>query len=136
GVEADLALVDDAAVVGVEDLDRILDRDDVLPARAVDVVDYGRERRRLAGAGRAGDEDEAAVLAGQALDALRQAQLREARDVLRDHTEGERDRAALAVAVHAEAREAVRRVGDVELAGLVEVRQLRGRHVRDQGERR
>ncbi len=30
GVETDLALVDDAAVVGVDDLDRVLDRDDVL----------------------------------------------------------------------------------------------------------
>ena len=39
GVEPDLALVDDAACVGVEDLDRILDRDDVLPSRAVDVAD-------------------------------------------------------------------------------------------------
>ena len=30
GVEPDLALVDDAVVVGMEDLDRVLDRDDVL----------------------------------------------------------------------------------------------------------
>ena len=70
-VEPDLALVDDAAVVGVQDLDRVLDRDDVLLPRAVDVVDHRRERRRLARAGRAGDEHEAAVLVGEALDARR-----------------------------------------------------------------
>ncbi len=40
GVEADLALVDDAAAVGVQDLDRVLDRDDVLAPRAVDVVEH------------------------------------------------------------------------------------------------
>ena len=65
-VEPDFALVDDAAVVAVDDLDRVLDRHDVLPPRAVDVVDHRCERRRLARAGGAGDEDEAAVLLGQA----------------------------------------------------------------------
>ena len=135
GVEPDLALVDDAALVGVEDLDRVLDRDDVLAPRAVDVVDHRRERGRLARAGRAGDEHEAAMLLGQALDAFRQAQLREARHLVRDHAEGERDRAALAVAVDAEPRQALGRVGDVELAGLVEVRELRGGHVGDERER-
>ena len=74
GVEPDLALVDDAALVVVEDLDRILDRDDVLPARPVDVADDRGERRRLAGAGRARDEDEPAVLLGEPLDAGRQVE--------------------------------------------------------------
>ena len=69
GVEPDLALVDDAGVVVVEDLDRVLDRDDVLLPRAVDVVDHRGERRRLARAGRAGDEDQAAVLLAEPLHA-------------------------------------------------------------------
>ena len=51
--------------VRVQDLDRVLDRDDVLAAAAVDVVDHRGEGRRLAGAGRAGDEDEPAVLLGE-----------------------------------------------------------------------
>ena len=55
-VRADLPLVDDAALVAVQELDRILDREDVLRALAVDLVDDRRERRRLTGAGRAGDE--------------------------------------------------------------------------------
>ena len=76
GVEADLALVDDRALIGVQDLDRVLDRDDVRPPRAVDVVDHRGERRRLARAGRAGDEDEAAVLLGELLDARRAGRAR------------------------------------------------------------
>ena len=64
-VGADLALVDDAALVAVQELDRILDRDDVVGARPVDLVDHRRERRRLARAGRPGDEDEAARLVRQ-----------------------------------------------------------------------
>ena len=116
GVEPDLALVDDAADVLVEDLDRILDRDDVLLARAVDVIDHRRERRRLSGAGRAGDEHEAAVLARELLHARRQGERLEGRDGLRNDAERERDRAALAEAVDAEARQIAGLVGDVELA--------------------
>ena len=70
-VDPDLTLVDDAALVVVQDLDRVLDRDDVLPPRLVDVVDDRGERGRLAGAGRAGYEHEAAVLVGHRADALR-----------------------------------------------------------------
>ena len=76
-VGADLALVDDAALVAVEELDRILDRDDVVGAGAVDLVDQRRERRRLTGAGRPGDEDEAARQLGEAREAVRQAELLE-----------------------------------------------------------
>ena len=53
GVGAELALVDRAALVGVHELDRVLDRDDVLVAGLVDLVDHRRERRGLARAGRA-----------------------------------------------------------------------------------
>ena len=81
GVEPDLALVDDRLPIGVQDLDRVLDRDDVLAARPVDVVEHRRERRRLARAGGAGDEDQAAVLAREPGDAGRHAQLLEARHV-------------------------------------------------------
>ena len=118
-------------VVVVEDLDRVLDRDDVLPARAVDVADHRGERRRLAGAGRARDEDQPAVLLGEPLDAGRQAEALEVGHVARDHAEGERDLAALAERVHAEARQAVRLVGGVELARLVEGGEARRRRGAD-----
>ena len=66
GVGADLALVDDRRLVGVEDLDRVLDRHDVLVLRLVDVVDHRAERRRLARAGRAGDEHQTRARARRA----------------------------------------------------------------------
>ena len=48
GVRVDLALVDQAALVLVDELDRILDGDDVVAAVLVDVVDHRAQRRRLA----------------------------------------------------------------------------------------
>ena len=121
GVEPDLTLVDDAIAIGMEDLDRILDRDDVLVPCAVDVVDHRREARRLPGACRTRDEDQAAVLVGEPTDAGRQAQLLETRDVARDDAERERDRAALPIDVDAEARQPVGGVRNVEVSGLVEL---------------
>jgi hypothetical protein len=135
GVEPDLTLVDDAAVVGMDDLDRVLDRDDVLLPRPVHVVDHRRERRRLPRAGRAGHEDEPAVLLGELPHAVRQAQLVEVRHRAGDDAKGERDRAALAEGVHAEARQLVGGVRDVEVARLVELLQLRRRHRADALER-
>ena len=52
-VEPDLALVDDRVLVAVQELDRVLDRDDVDAELLVAVIDHRRERRRLARAGRA-----------------------------------------------------------------------------------
>jgi hypothetical protein len=45
GVLADLTLVDDRRLVAVQELDRVLDRHDVLRIARVDVVDHRRERR-------------------------------------------------------------------------------------------
>ena len=53
-VEAHLALTHEALLVTVHELDRVLDRDDVRLAAAVDLVDARREGRRLARAGRTG----------------------------------------------------------------------------------
>jgi hypothetical protein len=109
----------------VEDLDRILDRQDVLPARAVDVVDHRRKGGRLACARGAGDEDETPVIRGELLHAEGQRERLEARDFFRDDAERERDRAALAEAVDAEA--GLLRVGErhVQLARAPELVQLR-----------
>jgi len=47
GVGTDLTLVDDRLLVGVQDLDRVLDGHDVAAHRRVDVVDHRGEGRRL-----------------------------------------------------------------------------------------
>ena len=126
-VLADLALVDDAAPVLVEELDRILDGQDVLRARPVDPVDQRGERRRLAGAGGAGDEHEAARLLAELVEALRHCELLERLDPRRDHPERGPEAHPLVVGVDAEARDARERVGEVELALGLEQLLLFGR---------
>ena len=83
-------------------------------ARRVDVVDHRRERRALAAAGRAGDEDEAALFLGDLLEDRRQAELVDGRDLRRDDAQDHADRAALLEDVAAEAAEAGDAVGEVD----------------------
>ncbi len=60
------------------------------------------------------------MLAREPLHTCRQPQLVEVRDLARDHAERERDGAALPEAVDTEARQLGLRVGDVEVARLLE----------------
>jgi hypothetical protein len=75
GMHADLSLGDQALLALMHELDRILDREDVLSAGRVHQVDQRRERGRLAAAGRAGDEDESLGEVREALDLLAQSHL-------------------------------------------------------------
>ena len=74
-VRAQLALVDQALLVLVQELDRVFDGDDVAAAVLVDVVDHRRQAGGLAAAGGAGDEDDAARAHDQVLGHGRQPQL-------------------------------------------------------------
>src|SRR5205814_2843997 len=56
----DFALSDDAELVVMHKLDRLLNRDNVPGVGRVNVINQGRERGRLPGSGRAGDKDESA----------------------------------------------------------------------------
>jgi hypothetical protein len=120
GVDADLALVDDRATIADQELDGILDRHDVTGPVAVDVVDHRGERRRLAGAGRAGDEHQAALLHGDRLDHLGQHELLDALDAEGDDAKDDADRPPLLEHVDPEASEAGDAVGEVDFAGLLE----------------
>ena len=73
GVRPHLALVHQAALVVVHELDWILDGDDVVVPVAVHVVEQGGERGRLARAGGAGDEHEPLREEAQVEDRLREA---------------------------------------------------------------
>ena len=109
GVDADLALVDHRELVVVEDLDRVLDRDDVDLAVVVDVVDHAGERRGLARPGRTGDEHQAARLQGERGEHGRQAEVVERDRADADATEDQAGRAPRAEGVDAEPADARRR---------------------------
>ena len=113
GVRAHLALVDQALLVLVDELDRILDRDDVILARLVDVVDHRAQRRRLARAGRAGDEHQPLVQLAQLQDVRRQAELLGGQDLRRDDAEHRARALAIGEDVRAEPRQAGDLVGEV-----------------------
>ena len=126
----------------MHELDRILDRDDVARARAVDVVDHRRQRRRLARAGDAGDEDEPALLLAHLLDRRRQVELVEPGHLGRDDAQHHAGLAALLEHVDAIADpvgRAVAEVGivmDVELRPLLVVHQIDGECSDDLGRQR
>ena len=101
-VGVQLALVNRALLVRVQELDRILDGEDVLGARLVDQIDDGGERGRLARAGRAGDQHDAGLQRGDIGERRRQLQLGDGRDRRRDDAHDDRERAALPEDVDAE----------------------------------
>src|SRR5688572_23879004 len=72
GVDADLALGDDAVLVRVHVLDRVLDGDDVAVRVLVAVAEHGGERGGLARAGAADEQHQAALGHGDVLQHRRQ----------------------------------------------------------------
>ena len=113
-------------------LDGILDRDDVPGVAPVDLLDERGQRRGLAGARGAADEDEAAGQARQCLRPGGQPQRREAGRLRRERAHGRRGPAALPVEVDPEppdAAHAVRGIGDAGVAVLgAGVRRERRQH--------
>ena len=126
GVLADLALVHQAALVLVQELDRVLDRHDVRRARPVGQVEQRRERRRLTRSGRSGDQHEATRQVCEPGHRLGHAEFVERLDVERDGPERGAIGRALLVQVHPEATEALDAVGQVEFMGVLEVLPLLG----------
>src|SRR6185436_9837588 len=121
-VGADLALVDVRVHVTMEELDRVLDRDDVGAAILIDVLDHRRQRRRLARAGNSRDEDETTRLHRDLLEHRGQAQLDDRLRLIRDGPHRVAEGAALLIQVDAEPSDA--RYTDREVAFL-----LFGEHV-------
>ena len=56
GVVVDLSLIDEAFLVFVDKFDRVLDRDDMVLAPLVYLIDHRAQRRRFAGTGRTGHD--------------------------------------------------------------------------------
>src|SRR5690606_7729685 len=128
GIDADLTLGDDAALVLVHELDRVLDGDDVARTVLVAVADHRRQRGRLAGASGADEDDDAALGHRQRLDDRRQVQLFDGGDARLDATQHHADLVALVEAADAEAADAGDADREVALVGLFELLALRGVH--------
>ena len=103
-VAVQLALMNRRLLVRVQELDRILDREDVIRAGLVDQIDDRRERRRLARSGRPGDEHDAVLQRHDVGQHRRQIEIGERRDPRRDHAHDDRVAAALTEDVDAKAR--------------------------------
>ncbi len=130
GVRAHLALVDQAFLVRVHELDRILDRDDVILARLVDVVDHRAERRRLARARGPCHQHEPLVQGAQLQDERRQAQLFGGEDGRGYDPEHRSGTLAIGKDVRAEPGEALNLVGEVRIVALGELLAVHLRHDR------
>ena len=126
-VGAELALVDDAGAVPVEKLDRVLDREDVLVPRAVHVVEQRGQRGRLAGTGRAGDQDKTARLLRELVQPGGHVELFERLDARRNEPERGGQALALEEGVDAESRQTRDGVREVDLAPSLEMLLLLGR---------
>ncbi len=128
GVDPDLALVHDALLIGVQHLDRVLDRDDVAFSGAVDVVDHRGQRGRLARAGGTGHQDESTRLVGETPEDLREAEFGDAGALGGDTAQGDSDAATLMEDVDPETADTADRVGEVELVAVLEALALRQGH--------
>src|SRR6266481_6634570 len=119
-VGMNFALIDEALLVVMKKLDRVLDGDHVLFAFAVDFVQHGSERGGLTGTRRAGDEHEPARLVAEPLDDQRQAQSIKAFDFPGNRAEDRANRAALIEAIAAEARQVLQTKREVQLQVFLE----------------
>src|SRR5690606_15454636 len=128
GVTVHLALVDQALLRGVHELDRVLDREDVRVLVLVDVVEHRRQGGRLARAGRAGHQDQALRLLDQRAEDGRAAQVLEGQHLGGNGAEHRRRAAVLVEGVDAEARQARDLEREVDLEELLVVAALLVRH--------
>ena len=124
GIDAHLALGDDAAPVPMDVLDRVLDRDDVAGGILVAVTDHRGQRGRLAGTGRTDHHDDAALDHRQVAQRERQIELFEGRNLGLDATTDHADGTALVERAHAEPCEALDRDRVLQLPLLLELLHL------------
>ena len=129
-IGADLALLDDTALVPVDVLDGILDGDHVTGPGGNDVVDHRRQGGGLPGAGRSCYQDQALAETGQAANDRRHAELVEVRDLVRNQAQGQADGAALFEGIDPKARLPSPVEGEVEVALRLETSPaLRGKEL-------
>ena len=104
----------------MHEFDRLLDRDDVPGKIFVNVINQGRQRRRLARARRPSHQDEAAAQMTELFDDGRNAELLEAGDFRRDQTKDSAVAVGLLQKIAAETRAFIHLVSEIEIAALFE----------------
>src|SRR5205807_2960061 len=95
GVRVYFALVHQAVLVLVDELDRVLNSDDVVMALAVDLVNHGSQRGGLSRTGRPGHQYQATRLLAELGDDGRKPELLERFDLEGNYAEDRRGGAAL-----------------------------------------
>src|SRR5262249_29130571 len=120
-VHFDLALIDEAALVAVQELDRVFNRDQVIGARRVDAVDHRRERSRLTGTGGTRDANEAALIFANLVEDNRKIQFFDGANLRGNDAKDHADVAALLEHVDAEAAKTGDAVRHVKLGGLLKL---------------
>ena len=118
GIGANFPLVDDAHVGLVDVLDGVFQGDDVLVLGVVDLVQQAGQGGGLAGAGLAGDQNDALLELGELMDHLGQAQFIEGGDVVVQQTDGSGHMALLTVDRHTAAGAVGHGDGQILLADL------------------
>src|SRR5882762_7534239 len=101
----DFALIHEALFMIVQKFDRVFDRNHVLFALTVDLVEHGRKRGRFSRAGGTGDQHQATRFVAEGLHYDGQAEGVEALDLPGDGPENRSDSTTLLEQVAAEARQ-------------------------------
>ena len=128
GVDRDLPLGHQALLARVHELDRVLDRDDVVGPGPVDQVDHRRERGALARPGGPGHDHQALGEVAEVLHLAAEAHLVRGPDAGGDDPEDRHRAVPVAARVAAEPGQALDLVGPVGVARLAKLADLARRH--------
>ncbi len=132
GVDANLPLVDQALLIGVDELDRVFDRHDVVGARPVNVVDQRGQRRGLARTRGAGDQHQAPGQLAQVDDLLSETEVLDRPNIRRYDAKDATDPLAIHEQIAAVAGQAADLVCEVAVVKLLELFPLVRRRDREE----
>ena len=118
-----LALIHVTAARLEEVFDRIFQRDDVVLARGIHLIDHGSQCGRLSGTDGTSHEDKAVVILRERLERLRQIQLIHGADLRVDDPEGHVETEAVAHDTGTETAQ-LRSVGKVDITDLLKTSEL------------
>ena len=121
GVFADLAVNDHTFFHRVDEFNGVLDGDDVAREVGVNVVDHRGERGRFAGAGGAGDDDEALVEVAEFFQRFGELERVEGKNFCRDLAEDGGLAPVIVKVIAAETGEAGDLVGEIEVLAVEEI---------------